>query len=74
MTTNQTTYLRAEASIKAYDAYVFSAVGRSFDANKADSLAAVAVVDCEAASRDRAVNQFTRDYYRVQADNFRSIL
>lgn len=67
------TYQQADLSIASYDAYIFAAVGRSFSADKADSLAAVAVVDCEVASRDRSVNQFTRDFYRGQADQFRSI-
>ena len=74
MTTNQALYLQAESSIQAYDAYVFAAVGRSFDANKADLLAASAVHSCEVASRDRSGNQVTRDYYRSQAVLFRNIL
>lgn len=68
------TYTAANQSIENYDAYVFASVGRSFDANRADTLAAVAIVDCEIASRDRSVNQCTRDYYREQATNFRAIV
>ena len=68
------TYTAADKSIAAYDAYVFASVGRSFDANKADTLAAVAVVDCEVAARDRKVNQATRDFYRAQAALFRAIV
>lgn len=64
----------ADTSIKAYDEYVFASVGRSFDANKADALAAVAYVDCETASRDRKVNQVTRDHYRALAAQFKGIL
>lgn len=68
-----TKYQAADQSIAAYDAFIFSAVGRPFDANKADTLAAVAVVDCDEAARDRTVNQVTRDYYRSMATEFRAI-
>lgn len=68
-----TKYQAADRSIASYDAFIFSAVGRPFDANKADTLAAIAAVDCEEAARDRTVNQFTRDQYRNQAVEFRAI-
>jgi len=68
-----TKYQSADQSIGAYDAFIFSSVGRPFDANKADTLAAIAAVDCDEAARDRTVNQFTRDYYRAQAAEFRAI-
>lgn len=71
---NATKYQAADTSIAAYDAYVFASVGRSFDANKADTLAAVAVVDCEVAARDRSVNQVTRAYYAERAAEFRTIV
>jgi hypothetical protein len=74
MTKNIALYLQADSSMAAYDAFIFSSVGRPFDANKADALAASAVNACEVASRDRSVNQFTRDYYCTQAANFRAIL
>lgn len=67
------TYKTADESIAAYDAYVFTSVGRSFDTNKADSLAAVAWVDCEVASKDRSVNSVTRAYYKTQAEIFKNI-
>lgn len=74
MTKNIALYIQADSSMAAYDAFIFSSVGRPFDSNKADTLAASAIHACEVASRDRSVNQFTRDYYRTQAENFRSIL
>ena len=68
-----TKYAAADQSIAAYDAFIFSSVGRSFDANKADALAAVAMVDCEEAARDRSVNQVTRNAYKAHAEEFRAI-
>lgn len=68
-----TKYQEADRSIAAYDAFIFAAVGRSFDANKADLLASTAMLDCEDAARDRSVNQATRDYYREMRDEFRAI-
>lgn len=68
-----TKYHAADQSIANYDAFIFSSVGRAFDANKADALAAIAVVDCDEAARDRTVNQVTRDHYRKQAAEFRAI-
>lgn len=68
-----TTYTEADSAIAAYDSFIFGSVGRSFDSNRADTLAAVAVVMCEVASRDRSVNQCTRDHYRAQAAQFRGI-
>lgn len=64
----------ADRSIAAYDAFVFASVGRQFDANKADALAAVAVVDCEVAARDRSINQTTRNIYAALRDEFRAII
>lgn len=69
-----TTYQNADRSIARYDAYVFASVGRSFDAGKADTLAAVAFVDCEVAARDRSVNQFTRNAYALLAAQFKAIV
>jgi hypothetical protein len=63
----------ADKSINAYDQYVFSCVGRSFDANKADALAAIASIDCEAAAKNKAVNQFTRNIYKAKAEEFKRI-
>lgn len=74
MTTNQAAYLQANAAVAAYDSFIFAAVGRPFNAAQANALAASAVVACEVASRDRSVNQFTRDFYREQAAQFRAIL
>jgi hypothetical protein len=74
MTEHRPKYKQADISIASYDAYIFTAIGGAFSADKADTLAAVAVVDCEIASRDRTVNQFTRNFYRAQAEQFRSIL
>jgi hypothetical protein len=68
-----TKYQAADRAIAAYDAFIFASVGRAFDADKADTLAAVAVAECEAAARDRTVNQCTRDLYRAQAAEFRAI-
>jgi hypothetical protein len=68
-----TTYQAADKSIGAYDAYIFASVGRSFDANRANALAAAAVVDCETAAHDRSINQFTQNHFRAQAEEFRAI-
>lgn len=67
---NETTYQSADRAILAYDSYVFSSVGRSFAADKADLLAANAAIACEVAARDRRVNQFTRNFYRARAAEF----
>jgi hypothetical protein len=74
MTIKQATYIQADAAVAAYDSFIFSAVGRPFNSDEADILAALVVVACEVASRDRSVNQFTRDYYRNQAAQFMAAL
>jgi len=68
-----TKYQAADKAIATYDAFIFADFGRPFNQEKADTLAAVAVCECEEASRDRTVNQATRDYYREQAKIFRAI-
>jgi hypothetical protein len=69
----QTTFQAADKAIAAYDAYIFGAVGRAFDSEKADLLAAVAMVECEAAMKDRSENRTTRNIYRAAYAEFRSI-
>lgn len=70
-----TLYAHADAAIRAYDAFVFAAVGRqvqNFD-ERADTLAAVAWASCDAAAKDRTVNAFTRKFYRELAAEFHAI-
>lgn len=69
-----TKYQAADQSIANYEAYVFASVGHGFSADKADALAAVAVLDCRAAARDRSVNVFTRKHYARMAVEFAAIL
>jgi hypothetical protein len=68
-----TKYQAADRAIQAYDAFIFAAVGRPFDADKADLLAMYAAEDCKAAAADRTMNQTTRNYYREQAAVFTAI-
>lgn len=67
------TYLEADAAIRAYDSFIFAAVGRPFDSERADLLAASAWACCAAAAKDRSVNAFTRGFYRALAAEFHSI-
>lgn len=62
----------ADQTIAAYDSFIFGSVGRAFDANKADTLAALCILDCEAAARDRKEPQWCRDQYRAHAEFFRT--
>jgi len=68
-----TTYQTADRAIQAYDAFIFAAVGRAFDADKADLLALYAAEDCRVAAQDRTMNQTTRNYYRERAAEFTAI-
>lgn len=63
-----TKYIEADQAISAYGSFVCASVGRSFKAEKADALAAVAIVRCEEAAQDCTVNQGTRDHYRECAE------
>lgn len=54
----------ADKSIQAYDDFIFASVGRPLDVNKADTLAAVAALDCRIASGDRSLPESFRAQYR----------
>ena len=69
-----TKFQAADTAIAAYDAYVFASFGRSFDAEKADTLAAVCVVECEIAAKDRTEPASYRKDYANNAKYFRAIL
>jgi hypothetical protein len=68
-----TTYERADAAIKSYEAVIFAAVGHNSEAVETHIL--VLEIDaldaCEHAARDGSLNQVTRDYYAREAAWFR---
>lgn len=69
-----TKYELADAAIKAYEGVVFAAVGHNDEAT--ETCIVVLEVDaldaCEAAARDRTVNQTTRSHYAREAAWFRA--
>ena len=68
-----TTYESADRAVEAYDRYIFAAPGREYNEEFADTLAAIAAVECDTAAHDRTVNAFTRRHYRRTAEQFWSI-
>jgi len=71
---SQAQYLVADKAVEAYDAFVFTSVGREFNQGRADVLAWVAADECKKAARDKALNHMTQMYYHEQAKNFVAII
>jgi hypothetical protein len=74
--TQLTKYQEADQSIAAYDAFIFACPGKPFDgelAEKADLLAATAMICCREAARDLSMNQTTRNVYRALYNEFKAI-
>jgi hypothetical protein len=60
----------ADKAIQAYDAFIFSSIGRPFNSFKADMLALSALEACKEAAADYSVNQHTRCHYARLRDQF----
>lgn len=65
----------ADRSVAAYDAFIFTSIGHTFDADHADLLAMLASMDCEAAAESAKGREpaWLVDMYRGLAAEFAAI-